>query len=431
METSARPRSAYQNHVLVSVLLVLAGIAVALGQFKVPSIMPAIMEQFDMDVGSASMLMSVFTLAGIFLSLPTGFLARRFGAKNMMVAAVVAMVPGTAAGALATSAEVLVLSRAVEGVALVFCGVSAPLAIRAYVAPDKVGFASGIWALWFSLGSFFGGVLTPTVFGAVGFQGTWCVMAGIALAAGGLMLLFVRPVGGGRFLERVPRAQDGAPREKMGMAGLFGRNVLLVLGGFLMFNMVLISFLSFSPTFLQGEGMDATLAGFASTLPMLVAVASSPLFGVLADKTGRLKALMVASMLVMGPCAAVLLTTAGPALWAAALVMGVVGLGAPTMFLIVYPSVVANTEEKDKRKCENDCCGDVYLSHDRSASLFDGRDGTVDQKVSLCRKTLCHRRHNGDHIFVKISVICTCNIAVSADFGRVEVFDPIRTYSVF
>ena len=88
-------------------------------------------------------------------------------------------------------------------------------------------------------------------------------------------------------------------------------------------------------------------------------------------------------------------------------------------------------EEKDKRKCENDCCGDVYLSHDRSASLFDGRDGTVDQKVSLCRKTLCHRRHNGDHIFVKISVICTCNIAVSADFGRVEVFDPIRTYSVF
>ncbi len=128
------------------------------------------------------------------------------------------------------------------------------------------------------------------------------------------------------------------------MAGLFGRNVLLVLGGFLMFNMVLISFLSFSPTFLQGEGMDATLAGFASTLPMLVAVASSPLFGVLADKTGRLKALMVASMLVMGPCAAVLLTTAGPALWAAALVMGVVGLGAPTMFLIVYPSVVANKD---------------------------------------------------------------------------------------
>ena len=111
-----------------------------------------------------------------------------------------------------------------------------------------------------------------------------------------------------------------------------------------MFNMVLISFLSFSPTFLQGEGMDATLAGFASTLPMLVAVASSPLFGVLADKTGRLKALMVASMLVMGPCAAVLLTTAGPALWAAALVMGVVGLGAPTMFLIVYPSVVANKD---------------------------------------------------------------------------------------
>ncbi|MEI3232625.1 MAG: MFS transporter [Gordonibacter pamelaeae] len=344
METSARPRSAYQNHVLVSVLLVLAGIAVALGQFKVPSIMPAIMEQFDMDVGSASMLMSVFTLAGIFLSLPTGFLARRFGAKNMMVAAVVVMVAGTAAGALATSAEVLVLSRAVEGVALVFCGVSAPLAIRAYVAPGQGGFrerhlgAVVLARLVLRRGAYADRVRCGGLPGNVVRHGGHRARGGRAHAAvraagwrGALPR--ARPAGAGRRASR--EDGHGGPVRPQRAAGA---------RRFLMFNMVLISFLSFSPTFLQGEGMDATLAGFASTLPMLVAVASSPLFGVLADKTGRLKALMVASMLVMGPCAAVLLTTAGPALWAAALVMGVVGLGAPTMFLIVYPSVVANKD---------------------------------------------------------------------------------------
>ena len=161
----------YQNYVAVSVILTLVGIAVALGQFKIPSIMPAIMERFSMDLGSASMLMSVFTLAGIFLSLPTGFLARRFGAKNMVMASVGVMVVGTLIGMLATSGSVLVLSRAVEGVALVFCSVSAPLVLRKYVAPDKVGFASGIWSLWFSLGSFFGGVLTPVFFEALDYRG--------------------------------------------------------------------------------------------------------------------------------------------------------------------------------------------------------------------------------------------------------------------
>ena len=49
-------------------------------------------------------------------------------------------------------------------------------------------------------------------------------------------------------------------------------------------------------------------------------------------------------MLAMGPCACVLLTTASPALWVAAVVMGLVGLGAPTMFLITYPLSVSKVE---------------------------------------------------------------------------------------
>lgn len=342
--SSALNQKKYQNYVAVSVLLVLTGIAVALGQFKVPSIMPAIMEAFSMDVGTASMLMSVFTLAGIFFSLPTGSLARRFGAKNMMVAAVLVVVLGTVVGSFATSGSMLVFSRAIEGVALVFCGVSAPLAIRKYVAPDKIGFASGIWALWFSLGSFFGGVLTPTLYEATGFQGTWYISAGIALAAGMLMFLFVKPQKG-RFFEEIEKtaAVPGA-RQKVHMRELFTRDTALILGSFLTFNMVLITFLSFSPTFLQGEGLDPTTAGFASTLPMLIAVISSPLFGVLADKTGKSKALMILSMLVMGPCAFVMMTTSGPALWVFAAVMGLIGLGAPTMFLIMYPASVKQTE---------------------------------------------------------------------------------------
>ena len=165
----------------------------------------------------------------------------------------------------------------------------------------------------------------------VGFQGTWLVMAAIAAAAGAMLLLYLKTPEGGIFESAAKRAPQDAALPRARVRDLFTRDLLLILGGFLMFNMVLISMLTYSPTFLQGEGMDPTLSGFASTLPMLLAVVTSPLFGVLADKTGRIKLLQVVSMLAMGPCACVLLTTASPALWVAAVVMGLVGLGAPTM----------------------------------------------------------------------------------------------------
>ncbi|WP_139653269.1 MFS transporter [Raoultibacter phocaeensis] len=327
---------------LVAIVIVLVGIAIALGQFKVPSIMPAIMDEFSMDVGSASWLMSIFTFAGIFLALPTGALARRFGPKNMMLAAVAVIAVGTVVGAFATSGSMLIVSRAIEGVALVFCGVAAPLAIQRYIAPDKIGFAMGVWALWFSLGSFFGGVVTPALFETLGFRGVWFFMAGVAVAAGLALFFLVRPTTG-TFFEAVAQASSlKGSTDKPDYRILAKPNVLLVLGSFLMFNMVLLSMLSFSPTFLQSQGMDASQAGFASTLPMLIAIVSSPAFGMLADKTGKVRLLSVVAMLAMGPCACALLTTTGPIMWIAAVVMGLVGLGAPTMFLTLYPRAVGN-----------------------------------------------------------------------------------------
>lgn len=332
----------YQNHVLVAIVVVLVGIAIALGQFKVPSVMPAIMEEFSMDVGSASWLMSIFTFAGIFLALPTGALARKFGPKNMMIAAVAIIAAGTLIGAFATSGSMLVFSRAIEGIALVFCGVAAPLAIQRYVAPDKIGFAMGVWALWFSLGSFFGGVLTPALFEAIGFRGVWFFMAAVAVVAGAVLFFLLKP-SSGTFFEAVERASaQTGPKAKPDYRLLVKPRVLLVLGSFLMFNMVLLSMLSFSPTFLQSQGMDAGQAGFASTLPMLIAIVSSPVFGMLADKTGKVRLLSVVAMLAMGPCACALLTTTGPVMWIAAVVMGLVGLGSPTMYLTVYPRAVGD-----------------------------------------------------------------------------------------
>ena len=86
------------------------------------------------------------------------------------------------------------------------------------------------------------------------------------------------------------------------------------------------------------------MSGFISTLPMLLAVISSPLFGNLIDRFGRCKPLLIIAMLSMGPCAYLMLTGTGAMLWVGAVLMGLVGLGCPVVCLTALNPIVGKPE---------------------------------------------------------------------------------------
>lgn len=333
--------SKYRNYALIAFVLLLFGTAVASTQFKVPVIMTDIMTQFDMDGSSASWLMSIFTLVGIVLAIPTGGLAKKYGPKALLLAAAVILFLGSLVGVFAQSGTMLIVSRGIEGVAFILVTICGPLAVQKYVAPEKIGSATGIWALWVCLGSVVGGVVTPTVRDVFGFVGVWMIYAIFAAIFAVLVAVVVK------FNASDGAAADEHPAEsseKVSYAELFKPNILLYFATFLIFNMVLMAMLSFSPTWMQAQGIDPTLSGFISTLPMLLAVISSPLFGNISDRTGRCKPLYIIAMLSMGPCAFLLLTGSGVALWVGAILMGLLGLGGPVICLTAYPKVLGRPE---------------------------------------------------------------------------------------
>lgn len=143
---------------------------------------------------------------------------------------------------------------------------------------------------------------------------------------------------------RVPKDPDGdeAPVPPLAFVckALVRRDTLLFFVGFAAFNVCLLAVLTYVPTILQVQGFDPTLSGLISTAPMLLSVVSSPLFGAVSDRLGRTKPLLVASMLVMGPCTFLLYTQTGALLWVAVCVMGLVGMGGIGMFLSGYASLV-------------------------------------------------------------------------------------------
>ena len=330
----------YGNWALIAIAMLLFGTAIATVQYKVPVVMGDIMVKMSMDAGSASWLMSIFTFVGIVLALPTGALAKKFGPKTMLLAAAVVVAAGSLVGAFAGNGTVLIVSRAIEGIAFIFVTICGPLAVQKYVAPDKIGSATGIWALWVCLGSVLGGVLTPTLYAATGFVGVWVIYAAAAVVFAVVVAVIVKFPGGKAAEAPAPEATE----EKVSYAELFRPNILLFFFAFLVFNMTLLAVLGFAPTFMQQQGVDPTLSGFVSTLPMLLAVISSPLFGTLSDKMGRCKPLYLASLAVMGPCTLILLTQTGPLMWIGAIVMGLVGLGGPVMCLTSYINVLGRPE---------------------------------------------------------------------------------------
>lgn len=346
----------YGNWMLTAVALLLFGTAIATVQYKVPVVMGDIMVGMSMDANSASWLMSIFTFVGIILAVPTGVLAKKFGPKTMLLAAAVVIAAGSLLGAFAGSGAVLIVSRAIEGVAFIFVTICGPLAVQKYVAPDKIGSATGIWALWVCLGSVLGGVLTPTLYAATGFVGVWVIYAGATVLFAVVVAFVVKDPG--KVLEEaagaavasddpsasLASAAPAAAEEKVSYLELVKPNILLFFAAYLVFNMTLLAVLGFAPTFMQAQGVDPTLSGFISTLPMLLAVISSPLFGSLSDKMGRCKPLYLAALAVMGPCTLLLLTQTGPLMWVGAIVMGLVGLGGPVMCLTSYVHVLGRPE---------------------------------------------------------------------------------------
>ena len=120
----------YQNAAAVGVFVTLVAVAMAIVQYKIPTILPVLMGNLQMDATAASWLMTIFVLMMVFSAIPFGILAQRFGARTVSVVAVAIIVLGSAIGAFSQDTAVLLASRAVEGIAITAITVCGPILYR-------------------------------------------------------------------------------------------------------------------------------------------------------------------------------------------------------------------------------------------------------------------------------------------------------------
>lgn len=259
----------------------LASIIAPLNQFKIPPIMPVLIDVFGLDLTQAGLLMSIIAVVGLFLALPAGILLQRFGARALGVFALGCMALGSAIGAMAGVYPTLLGSRLIEGIGIGLVGVVAPATIAMWFPPARQGIPMGIWATWMPVGSVLVYNMAPLVANTLGWRAVWWVGVGSALV---IMLLY------GLFI-RSPEWQQPAKHSSQSSFGsgkaLANRDIWLLGLAFACFNLALVSIGTYYPTFLsEVRGYSLGGAAFISSLSSLIVIIGAPLAGLVSDRIG-------------------------------------------------------------------------------------------------------------------------------------------------
>ena len=349
-QSKQTPAKHYQSAALVGLVLLLVGLSIACTQYKASSIMTVIAPEFNLTGSAASWIMSIFTFVGIFLALPAGGLAQKFGFKKLMLFSSGLIVVGGIIGLAANgfhSGYVLIFSRAVEGVALTFITTCAPIAVQKCVDPSKTGLATGLWGCWGNGGAVLAAFATPQIFELAGFSGVWIVFMVFSLVAAVVLVVLIHEPGEKSFAGTVeaagaPSAGSPAPAPASSYRELFNKDTVLFLVGFAIMNVIMLALLGLLPTILQlpAKGFSLSESSMASTIPSLLALISTPVCGIIADKLGRTKPPLLVTFIVLGPCLAVMYTQVGMAFWAAAVILGLVGFGCVGLLINGWMQIV-------------------------------------------------------------------------------------------
>jgi MFS family permease len=294
-----RPNCRHQSPWFILIIVLLTSIAASLSQFKVPPIMPLLMEAFSQSGSRAGLLMSVFALTGLFLAIPAGFILQKLGYRAVGLMALFCLIVGAGIGAFSRGMGTMLASRFIEGAGMSLMSVVAPAIIALWFASKRRGKAMGVWSIWVPLGSTIMFILAPSLAGYWGWKGVWWFGFFYTIVVGLFFYLFIRSN---------PRTSSG-PGNSSPAKGLMGQNLRVVLHNrdlwlislvFCCFNFVYVAFITWAPTFLhQIRHATMTRASLLVSVTSIVSIAAGPTAGWISDKVGSRKVICTVPLFLM------------------------------------------------------------------------------------------------------------------------------------
>ncbi|MDP2932407.1 MAG: MFS transporter [Chloroflexota bacterium] len=281
---------------------------------SVPPVLSLVMDELRLSHAQGGLLMSLFALPGIFISIPAGLLADRYGQRVIGLVAFGLTVAGTVIFATGSSLPILAVGRVVAGTGAIALMVLGPQLLGQWFNEREIGMAMGIFNTGFLLGT----VLTMNFLSIIGQSLGWRVSiwltAGVALAA---LIVFAII-----FTSAPRRVQPAPSRPESFLLGIrrAGTPIWLVGIAWLLFNAAMISLFTFTPDLLKSNGFSIASAGLITSAIMWSSLATSLIAGFVIDRVGHKLTIIAVSSVLLAFLITLVPTTTG---WILALMLAI------------------------------------------------------------------------------------------------------------
>lgn len=154
----------------------------AFSQFKLPVVLPILLDNYGYGRVLAGGFMSIFAVFGILLSVPIGRAVARHGALALVMAALPVMALGTGLCLVAPQSGAMMLAgRGLEGAAFAILAVAGTTLATANAAPEHRALVIGLVSAWVPAGQLLAALIGPFALEISGWQSLW--IATLLLAA--------------------------------------------------------------------------------------------------------------------------------------------------------------------------------------------------------------------------------------------------------
>jgi MFS family permease len=268
----------------------LASVA-AFQQFKLPPVLPTLLERYGYDRTLAGGFMSVYALIGLLLSIGIGRWLERNGLHRGLVIATGIMLAGNLLGLLLPERGWVVLGgRALEGIGFAFAAIAGPTLAGASAGTGHRAIAIALVSAWIPIGQIAAGLLAPLALAAGHWQWLWLVAIAATL---GLAAWSHRLAESGQLAMPAPH-----PGESGGAGWQREERLALVAGAgiFMAWACQYFAYMTWLPQYLvEVRALGSVAAIFGYLLPVVVLV----LFNLLTGEALR-RGVPVAPLLAAG-----------------------------------------------------------------------------------------------------------------------------------
>jgi len=315
----------------------------AFSQFKLPVVLPVLLEDYGYGRVLAGGFMSIFAVFGILLSVPIGRLVARRGALALVMAALPVMALGSALCLVAPQWGTMMLAgRGLEGAAFAVLAVAGPALATANAAPRHRPLVIGLIAAWVPTGQLLAALLGPVALNTAGWQSLWivCLLLAALLAGWTWHAMTCGPRGTTR---RATAAAAPAPRWSR------AQWIALLLTGsvFTLWTGQYLAYMTWLPAYLvevQGLSVERAIGGYL--IPVVLVGAFNLTTGFLMQRGWRAQRLLFGAVVIQAAIWWLLpVTDSGAAGLLSLVVYGVTSGVAPTCLFALSAHLVATPGE--------------------------------------------------------------------------------------